>query len=64
MDAFPSDILTCLLLLLLSKNYCFGFGARQVKEMAGFVHSPLTGRWSLSDDISVNFIAFGTKDGQ
>ncbi|KAJ6723034.1 METHYLTRANSFERASE [Salix koriyanagi] len=35
-----------------------------VKEMAGFVYSPLTGRWSLSDDISVNFIAFGTKDGQ
>ncbi|XP_048141796.1 ubiquinone biosynthesis O-methyltransferase, mitochondrial-like isoform X3 [Rhodamnia argentea] len=35
-----------------------------VKEMAGFVHNPLTGRWSLSDDISVNFIAFGTKKGQ
>ncbi|PKI62860.1 hypothetical protein CRG98_016697 [Punica granatum] len=35
-----------------------------VKEMAGFVYNPLTGRWSLSDDISVNFIAFGTKDGQ
>ncbi|KAG8634576.1 hypothetical protein MANES_17G059600v8 [Manihot esculenta] len=32
-----------------------------VKEMAGFVYNPLTGRWSLSDDISVNFIAFGTK---
>ena len=47
----------------LVKTYCLGFGARQVKEMAGFVYSPLTGRWSLSDDISVNFIAFGTKDG-
>lgn len=35
-----------------------------VKEMAGFVYSPLTGQWSLSDDISVNFIAYGTKDGQ
>ncbi|XP_057996672.1 ubiquinone biosynthesis O-methyltransferase, mitochondrial isoform X1 [Hevea brasiliensis] len=35
-----------------------------VKEMAGFVYNPLTGRWSLSDDISVNFIAFGTKNGQ
>ncbi|KAJ6872931.1 ubiquinone biosynthesis O-methyltransferase [Populus alba x Populus x berolinensis] len=35
-----------------------------VKEMAGFAYSPLTGRWSLSDDISVNFIAYGTKDGQ
>ncbi|KAL9385362.1 hypothetical protein Peur_022372 [Populus x canadensis] len=35
-----------------------------VKEMAGFVYSPLTGRWSLSDDISVNFIAYGTEDGQ
>ncbi|KAL2496684.1 Ubiquinone biosynthesis O-methyltransferase [Forsythia ovata] len=32
-----------------------------VQEMAGFVYNPLTGRWSLSDDISVNFIAFGTK---
>ncbi|XP_020537230.1 ubiquinone biosynthesis O-methyltransferase, mitochondrial [Jatropha curcas] len=35
-----------------------------VKEMAGFVYNPLTGRWSLSDDISVNFIAFGTKSCQ
>ncbi|KAJ4723806.1 Ubiquinone biosynthesis O-methyltransferase, mitochondrial [Melia azedarach] len=35
-----------------------------VKEMAGFVYNPLTGRWSLSDDISVNFIAFGTKSSQ
>ncbi|KAG4163335.1 hypothetical protein ERO13_D01G165850v2, partial [Gossypium hirsutum] len=33
-----------------------------VKEMAGFVHNPLTGRWSLSDDISVNFIAYDTKE--
>ncbi|XP_054817325.1 ubiquinone biosynthesis O-methyltransferase, mitochondrial [Prosopis cineraria] len=33
-----------------------------VKEMAGFVYNPLTGRWYLSDDISVNFIAFGTLD--
>ncbi|KAF7815766.1 ubiquinone biosynthesis O-methyltransferase, mitochondrial [Senna tora] len=33
-----------------------------VKEMAGFVYDPLTGRWSLSDDVSVNFIAFGTKN--
>ncbi|GMN54867.1 hypothetical protein TIFTF001_023992 [Ficus carica] len=32
-----------------------------VKEMAGFTYNPLTGRWSLSDDISVNFIAYGTK---
>ncbi|XP_030926717.1 ubiquinone biosynthesis O-methyltransferase, mitochondrial-like isoform X2 [Quercus lobata] len=35
-----------------------------VREMAGFVYNPLTGRWSLSDDISVNFIAFGTKNCQ
>ncbi|KAF7141387.1 hypothetical protein RHSIM_Rhsim06G0122100 [Rhododendron simsii] len=35
-----------------------------VQEMAGFVYNPLTGRWSLSDDISVNFIAFGTKTHQ
>ncbi|XP_057460633.1 ubiquinone biosynthesis O-methyltransferase, mitochondrial-like [Actinidia eriantha] len=32
------------------------------QEMAGFVYNPLTGRWSLSDDIGVNFIAFGTKN--
>ncbi|ESW14235.1 hypothetical protein PHAVU_008G264200 [Phaseolus vulgaris] len=32
-----------------------------VEEMAGFVYNPVTGRWSLSDDISVNFIAFATK---
>jgi len=31
--------------------------------MAGFVYNPLTGDWSLSDDTSVNFIAFGTKQG-
>ncbi|XP_057956217.1 ubiquinone biosynthesis O-methyltransferase, mitochondrial [Malania oleifera] len=35
-----------------------------VQEMAGFVYNPLTGRWTLSDDVSVNFIAFGTKNGQ
>ncbi|KAK9150722.1 hypothetical protein Syun_009031 [Stephania yunnanensis] len=33
-----------------------------VEEMAGFVYNPLTGRWTLSDDLSVNFIAFGTKN--
>lgn len=32
-----------------------------VEEMAGFAYNPVTGRWSLSDDISVNFIAMGTK---
>ncbi|PON69399.1 Ubiquinone biosynthesis O-methyltransferase [Parasponia andersonii] len=32
-----------------------------VKEMAGFVYDPLTGKWSLSDDINVNYIAYGTK---
>ncbi|GER39538.1 ubiquinone biosynthesis O-methyltransferase [Striga asiatica] len=35
-----------------------------VKEMAGFVYDPLTGRWSLSDDVSVNFIAYGTKNSE
>ncbi|XP_052178936.1 ubiquinone biosynthesis O-methyltransferase, mitochondrial [Diospyros lotus] len=35
-----------------------------VQELAGFVYNPLTGRWALSDDISVNFIAFGTKRNQ
>jgi polyprenyldihydroxybenzoate methyltransferase/3-demethylubiquinol 3-O-methyltransferase len=33
----------------------------QVKEIAGFVYNPITGRWLLSDDISVNYIAYGTK---
>lgn len=33
----------------------------QVKEMAGFVYNPITGRWLLSDDTSVNFIAYGTR---
>ncbi|KAK3005974.1 hypothetical protein RJ639_017044, partial [Escallonia herrerae] len=28
-----------------------------VQEMAGFVYNPLTGRWSLSDDVGVNYIA-------
>ncbi|KAL6134929.1 hypothetical protein ACLB2K_067157 [Fragaria x ananassa] len=35
--------------------------ALEVQEMAGFAYNPLTGRWSLSDDISVNFIAYATK---
>ncbi|KAL4204429.1 hypothetical protein AMTRI_Chr01g132000 [Amborella trichopoda] len=32
-----------------------------VQEMAGFVYNPLTGKWALSDDVSVNFIALGAK---
>ncbi|KAK9713279.1 hypothetical protein RND81_06G016600 [Saponaria officinalis] len=32
-----------------------------VQEMAGFVYNPLSGKWLLSDDASVNYIAFGTK---
>ncbi|KAA8526228.1 hypothetical protein F0562_008033 [Nyssa sinensis] len=35
-----------------------------VQEMAGFEYNPLTGRWTLSDNVSVNFIAFGTKNHQ
>ncbi|KAK3042419.1 hypothetical protein RJ639_000143, partial [Escallonia herrerae] len=35
-----------------------------VQEMAGFVYNPLTGRWSLSDDVGVNYIAFGTKNSK
>ncbi|XP_022149772.1 ubiquinone biosynthesis O-methyltransferase, mitochondrial [Momordica charantia] len=35
-----------------------------VEEMAGFVYNPLTGQWSVSDDTSVNYIAFGTKSSQ
>ncbi|XP_076923465.1 ubiquinone biosynthesis O-methyltransferase, mitochondrial-like [Bidens hawaiensis] len=35
-----------------------------VEEMAGFAYDPLTGQWSLTDDIGVNFIAFGTKNSQ
>ncbi|XP_047950535.1 ubiquinone biosynthesis O-methyltransferase, mitochondrial-like [Salvia hispanica] len=33
-----------------------------VQEMAGFAYNPLTGRWFLSDDIGVNFIAYATKN--
>ncbi|CAI9089096.1 OLC1v1023602C1 [Oldenlandia corymbosa var. corymbosa] len=32
-----------------------------VQEIAGFVYNPLTGKWFLSDDIGVNFIAYGAK---
>ncbi|WVZ82476.1 hypothetical protein U9M48_029733 [Paspalum notatum var. saurae] len=32
-----------------------------IEEMAGIVYNPLSGEWSLSDDISVNYIAFGIK---
>ncbi|OEL31609.1 Ubiquinone biosynthesis O-methyltransferase, mitochondrial [Dichanthelium oligosanthes] len=32
-----------------------------VEEMAGFVYNPLSGEWSLLDDISVSYIAFGVK---
>ncbi|XP_059664964.1 ubiquinone biosynthesis O-methyltransferase, mitochondrial-like [Cornus florida] len=35
-----------------------------VQEMAGIVYNPLTGGWALSDDVGVNYIAFGTKKGQ
>lgn len=35
-----------------------------VEEMAGFVYNPVSGEWTLSDDISVNFIAFGTKSNK
>lgn len=34
-----------------------------VEEMAGFEYNPFTGRWNLSEDTSVNFIASGTKNG-
>ncbi|XP_074290070.1 ubiquinone biosynthesis O-methyltransferase, mitochondrial-like [Silene latifolia] len=33
-----------------------------VEEMAGFVYNPLSGKWLLSDDTSVNYIAFATKN--
>ncbi|KAJ0678040.1 putative methyltransferase [Helianthus annuus] len=32
-----------------------------VEEMAGFDFDPLTGQWSITDDISVQYIAFGIK---
>ncbi|KAL7589719.1 hypothetical protein Lser_V15G36819 [Lactuca serriola] len=35
-----------------------------VEEMAGFAYNPLTGQWSLSDDVGVNFIAFGIKNSE
>ncbi|PUZ36116.1 hypothetical protein GQ55_9G013500 [Panicum hallii var. hallii] len=38
--------------------------AVSVEEMAGFVYNPLSGEWSLSDDISVNYIAFGVKKSE
>lgn len=31
--------------------------------MAGISYNPVTGEWSLSDDIGVNFIAYGAKEG-
>ncbi|MCL7027140.1 hypothetical protein MKW94_012133 [Papaver nudicaule] len=33
-----------------------------VQEVAGMVLNPLTGKWVLSDDTSINFIAYGTKN--
>ncbi|CAN6286200.1 unnamed protein product [Urochloa humidicola] len=35
-----------------------------VEEMAGFAYNPLSGEWSLSDDISVNYIVFGVKKSE
>ncbi|KAI3516920.1 hypothetical protein L1887_16070 [Cichorium endivia] len=35
-----------------------------VEEMAGFAYDPLTGQWSLTDDVGVNFIAFGIKNSE
>lgn len=32
-----------------------------VQEMAGFMYNPLRGEWSLSDDLTVNYIAYGMK---
>lgn len=33
-----------------------------VQEVAGMVLNPFTGKWVLSDDTSINFIAYGTKN--
>ncbi|RAL38310.1 hypothetical protein DM860_002288 [Cuscuta australis] len=33
-----------------------------VQEMGGFTYNPLKERWSISDDIGVNFIVCGTKN--
>ncbi|RZC91411.1 hypothetical protein C5167_027476 [Papaver somniferum] len=33
-----------------------------VQEVAGMVLNPVTGKWVLSDDISIYFIAYGTKN--
>ncbi|KAM0931782.1 hypothetical protein ACQ4PT_000080 [Festuca glaucescens] len=35
-----------------------------VEEMAGFVYNPFTQGWSLSDDISINYIAYGIKKSE
>ncbi|KAJ0489108.1 putative methyltransferase [Helianthus annuus] len=34
-----------------------------VEEMAGFDFDPLTGQWSITDDIGVQYIAFGIRNG-
>ncbi|MCO5605155.1 hypothetical protein L7F22_059335 [Adiantum nelumboides] len=33
----------------------------KLQEMAGMVFNPLTGKWSLSTDTSVNYIVYGSK---
>uniref|UniRef100_A0A453QQA3 Coenzyme Q3, methyltransferase n=1 Tax=Aegilops tauschii subsp. strangulata TaxID=200361 RepID=A0A453QQA3_AEGTS len=35
-----------------------------VEEMAGFFYNPLTREWSLSDDTSINYIAYGIKKSE
>lgn len=46
---------------LVAKACFYLVGFVQVQDMAGIEYNHLTGRWSLSDDVSVNFIAYGTK---
>lgn len=32
--------------------------------MAGFAYNPLKAQWSLTDDVGVNYIAYGTKNSE
>lgn len=33
-----------------------------IKELAGMTYNPLSDQWSLSDDLSVNYLAFAARD--
>ena len=37
-------------------------GGVRVTDLRGMTYSPLTGEWSLSRDLAVNYLAFAVKD--